>query len=148
MDIHGAIDDGRRISAEHRSSRLVSLSALIVDIQEFGERGVQLRDPRDKLGFKLASTTAWIQTKFTLGSPAVVLVVKLLLYPTCFPGVSQVKKTSRPGYESGSDRLCVIAGVVWFPITVVLKYAVALGLFCGKVASGIPRVQTKRKYGQ
>ena len=49
MDIHGAIDDGRRISAEHRSSRLVSLSALIVDIQEFGERGVQLRDPRDKL---------------------------------------------------------------------------------------------------
>ncbi len=42
MHIHGTIDDGSRISAEHRSSRLVSLSTLIVDIQELGESGVQL----------------------------------------------------------------------------------------------------------
>lgn len=59
-----------------------------------------------------------------------VLVVKLLLYPTCFPGVSHVKKTSRPGYERGSERLCVMAGVVSFPIKVELNNAVALGLFC------------------
>jgi hypothetical protein len=56
-------------------------------------------------------------------------VVYELLYDTFLPGSSHLRSMTRPGALSGVVRLCVIAGVVASPGTVLFTSAVAFGLF-------------------
>jgi hypothetical protein len=65
-----------------------------------------------------------------LGWPVdMIEVLYELLYDTVLPGASQLRSTTRPGAESGTERLCETAGKVLSPGTDEYERPVAFGLF-------------------